>query len=42
LKALDPDRAFRASMDAFVAGVAELAKRPARTSAKAKTGASAQ
>jgi hypothetical protein len=36
LKALDPNLAFNASMEAFIAGVAELAKRH-RTPAPAKT-----
>jgi AcrR family transcriptional regulator len=40
LKALDPDAAFRASMDAFIAGVAELAKpHRARIGGKPKAGA---
>jgi AcrR family transcriptional regulator len=34
LKGLDPDEAFRSSMDAFIAGVAELAKRSPRPSRK--------
>jgi AcrR family transcriptional regulator len=42
MKALDPDRAFRASMEAFVAGVAELAKTSARTPVKSKPGAPAR
>jgi AcrR family transcriptional regulator len=34
LKGLDPDEAFRSSMDAFIAGVAELAKRSSKPSGK--------
>ena len=41
LKALDPDAAFDASMNAFIAGVAELAKKRSAPASKAKSGAAA-
>ena len=41
LKALDPDFAFSASMDAFIAGVASFPERNATPAARPKTGAPA-
>jgi hypothetical protein len=38
LKALDPDRAFGVSMDAFIAGVAEFAERRSSAAARPKAG----